>query len=106
MAYRYSLILCLLMVGCATRPYQPIGSYSGPVSNAELERYANQLTRTDCQIIDHHVSFAENQLKMRGIFNRGPETLNEDDRLFNTNAKRIIWGLRIGCNNPNRYALK
>lgn len=108
MAYRYGLILCLLMVGCATRPYQPIGSFNtyGPMSNQDIELYANKLTMADCPMIDQHVEFAENQLRMRGIFNRSPEMLNENDRLFNTSAKKIIWGLRIGCNNPKRYAQK
>lgn len=79
---------------------------SGPYNNYDIEQYARKLTVADCPMIDHHVAFAEDQLRMRGIFNRSPETLNESDRLFNTSAKKIIWGLRIGCNNPTRYAVK
>lgn len=108
MAFRYSLIACMFLVGCATQPYQPImvNNIQGPMNNQELEQYAQRLSMASCTQIDYHVDFAERQLRMRGIYNRTPEQLGEQDRLFNTSAKKIIWGLRIGCNNPNRYAQK
>lgn len=108
MAFRYSLIACVFLVGCATQPYQPIlvNNIQGPMSNQDLEQYAQRLSMADCPQIDYHVEFAERQLRMRGIANRKPEELNEYNRLFNTSAKKIIWGLRIGCSNPNRYAKK
>ena len=62
-----------------------------------------RVTGADCNRIDQVVDWAENQLRMRGILNVEPETLNSDDRLFNLRARSIIWALRVGCSNPNRY---
>jgi hypothetical protein len=85
------------IVGCASTPR------GGAVSYQELQRVQQNLSMKDCPRIDYYVNFANDQLSRRGLLGAQPENLNEDDRLYNSTAHVIIWSLRIGCSNPNRY---
>ena len=97
MAVRYSLIVLALLTGCATQvPTQPKS-----VTLAEMR--AVKLSDRDCQHIDQRVSWAENQLRLRGTLYSNPEDLRGEDREFNSLARIQIWSLRIGCANPDRY---
>lgn len=99
MAYRYSLIILALLTGCATQAPQPKS-----VSMAELKSI--RLSNRDCPYIDQRINWAENQLRLRGTLYAHPEELHGEDREFNAAARIQIWSLRIGCNNPDRYAKK
>ena len=91
------LVTLLVLAGCAnTRPSQPQA-----VSYEQLA--AIKLTNQDCVNIDRHVNWAETQLRLRGLTNAMPEDLNNEDRRYNATARIMIWSLRIGCANPNRY---
>ena len=88
---KYLLLIALLLPGItrAQVPYEYLNSV--------------QVSTRDCSRIDYWVDWAETQLKLRGIYGRDPETLNNEDRLYNVRARSIIWALRIGCANPDRY---
>ena len=58
---------------------------------------------SDCLQIDRIVNFLEYQQLLRGTLNVPPERLSTDDRLYNLRARALIWGIRVGCANPNRY---
>jgi hypothetical protein len=46
----------------------------------------------------------EENLQLKGYAGKNPEDLaTEEDRKYNSRARVVIWSLRIGCNNPNRY---
>jgi hypothetical protein len=49
------------------------------------------------------INYVELQLRLRGIADKNPEDLSKEDMQYNATAKIIIWSLRIGCSNPNRY---
>jgi hypothetical protein len=89
--------LVMTVVGCAsTQPAQsPAASYEHLASI--------KLSNRDCANIDRHVNWAETQLRLRGLANVMPEDLNNDDRKYNATARIMIWSLRIGCANPDRY---
>jgi len=98
------VVAALATVGCA--PLQPHSyNYAQPqhLSQTDLDRIAKQISNHDCPAIDANISLMEQQLKYRGLTNRLPEDLDDEDRVYNATAKVIIWSLRIGCNNPNRY---
>jgi hypothetical protein len=93
---KYLVVVAMLgLAGCATRPAPQAMSYE------QLSRI--QLTDQDCPRIENIISNTEQQLKSRGIYGRQPEELTEEERLYNSRARAIIWGLRVNCNNPNRY---
>ena len=60
-------------------------------------------TQSDCRQLDQNINHMEYQLKQRGIWGKNPEDLDSADRQYNSTAKIIIWSLRIGCNNTDRY---
>ena len=77
-----------------------------PVAQAQVS-YA-QLNNTkvslaDCARIDYWVEWSETQLRLKGLLYAEPESLTNEDRLYNQRARSLIWALRIGCANPNRY---
>ena len=86
--------LLLALVGCANRPYRP-------ATYEQLD--AVKLTDSDCARIDKHVNFLEEQLRMKGLYTVEPEQLNDDNRKYNARVRSMIWSLRIGCSNPDRY---
>jgi hypothetical protein len=71
------------------------------VSYAQLD--STKVSSADCSRIDHWVNWAETQLRLKGLLYAEPESLNNEDRLYNQRARSLIWALRIGCANPNRY---
>ena len=91
------LVTALAMAGCAS-------NHQRASTAASYEELSNKkYTNRDCQNIESHVKFLESQLQARGLTNAVPEQLNEDDRVYNATVRIMIWNLRIGCNNPNRY---
>jgi len=93
----FAILLAVLLVGCATRPYQPQA-----MTYSEIERI--QLTNADCGRADSFISMMGEQLRLKGYAGKNPEELaTEEDRKYNSRAKVVMWSLRIGCNNPNRY---
>ena len=95
-------LMVISLVGCATSGQLPHESQA--ISYQQLERYVSKLSNKDCGSIDYHINYLESQLQLRGLANAIPEKLNEDNRKYNLQARVGIWGLRIGCNNPNRYS--
>jgi len=92
---KYSVaIVVLSLVGCANNPYR----------SATYEQLdAVKVTNQDCARIDRHVNFLEEQLRMKGLSNAEPEQLADADRKYNATVRSMIWSLRIGCSNPDRY---
>jgi polyphosphate kinase len=91
------LLVAATLTGCAGM------SRGRAVPNEQLEAMNAKLSNKDCQQIDQYVKFAEDQLRYKGLANVNPEDLNDDDRKYNANARIMIWSLRIGCSNPDRY---
>jgi hypothetical protein len=92
---KYSVALILLgLVGCANNPYRT-------ATYEQLD--AVKVTNQDCARIDKHVNFLEEQLRMKGLSQADPEQLNDTDRKYNATVRSMIWSLRIGCSNPDRY---
>ena len=92
--------LTLAVVGTAQAQYY---NQSSPVSYEELERVALSADDNKCPRIDYWVEWAERQLRLKGLLGRTPEDLDDADRKYNGMAHILIWSMRIGCNNPNRY---
>lgn len=86
----------MLLAGCATRQYQPQA-----MSYYELSQV--KVSNADCPNIDLILNRIEYNLQLKGLANVTPEDLNEEDRQYNSRARIIMWGLKIGCNNPGRY---
>lgn len=94
-----AILLAITIVGCASRtPYQPRA-----MSYYEIESIKLNNDR-DCPRIDYMISQMEEQLRLKGYAGKNPDELaTEEDRKYNSRAKVVIWSLRIGCNNPDRY---
>jgi hypothetical protein len=89
-----TLVLCL--VGCATnRANQQAMLYDQLASI--------KVTGRDCPRMDYIVNNMETQLRLKGLTYANPEDLTDEDRKYNATARIVIWSLRIGCNNPDRY---
>jgi hypothetical protein len=87
-------LVMVALAGCANNPYR----------SATYEQLdAVKVTNQNCNRIDHHVTFLEEQLRMKGLSTAEPERLNDADRKYNATVRSMIWSLRIGCNNPDRY---
>lgn len=86
-------------MGCASQP-----RYSARVlSYAEVEQI-KVVDGRDCINPDILIGQMEEQLRLRGYAGKNPEDLaTEDDRKLNSRIRVVIWSLRIGCNNPDRY---
>jgi hypothetical protein len=56
-----------------------------------------------CDKIEAVTANMERQLQLKGLANVNPEDLNDADRLYNAKARIVIWSMRVGCNNPDRY---
>jgi hypothetical protein len=91
-------LLAVLLVGCAS--YQP---YQSQQAWSYQQLSAFKVNNSMCPQIDYYVNLMETQLRLKGLYNATPENLNDADRQYNAEARIIIWSLRIGCNNPNRY---
>ena len=89
-------LLAVSLVGCATnRVNQRAMSYP--------ELTSIRVSNADCPNIDSIVNNMETQLRLRGLQTANPEDLNDEDRKYNATARIVIWSLRIGCNNRDRY---
>jgi hypothetical protein len=103
------IAVCVLtLTGCATSPdYRPAPTMTiarpPSVSLEQLTAISQKLSNRDCANLDRNIAFIEEQLRNRGLANRSPEELDDPDRVYNATAKMMIWALRIGCNNPERY---
>ena len=93
-----AVIATLLLSACATRPT----ANSQAISLEQLQSI--KYTNADCPQIDRNIKFIETQLRLRGLTNVQPESLNEQDRVYNATARILIWNLRIGCTNPTRFS--
>jgi hypothetical protein len=94
-----TVVILIGLVGCAsTRPQT-----NNAMSLQQLESI--RVSNYKCQNIDQVVNTMENQLKMKGLSNVTPEDLNDEDRKYNATARIVIWSMRIGCNNPDRYSI-
>jgi hypothetical protein len=91
-----ALLIVTALVGCASAPPQR------GMSLAQIENI--KVYQRDCANMDKFITDVENQLRIRGTFGKNPEDLSEEDRRYNSAGKIIIWSLRIGCNNPQRYS--
>lgn len=90
------VLIASALAGCAgrTTPAQTL-----PYEHLKTIRYTYQ----DCQNIDLHINTLESQLRARRLLKAEPETLNEQDRMYNATARILIWNLRIDCNNRGRF---
>lgn len=93
-------LVLVSLVGCASRGGN---SYTSQQAISYEQLQSIKVTSKNCANIDSYVNFVEQQLRLKGLTNVNPEDLNEDDRKYNATARIIIWSLRIGCNNPDRY---
>lgn len=93
------ILFAVTLVGCANRtPYQPQAMSYYEVKSITLD------DARDCPRIDTIINNMEEQLRLKGFAGMNPEDLKtEEDRKYNSRARVVIWSLRIGCNNPNRY---
>ena len=88
-------IALVSLVGCASSrqpqamPYEQLASI--------------RVTNYKCNNIDAIVDNMERQLALKGLTNATPEDLNDADRKYNATARIVIWSMRIGCANPDRY---
>ena len=87
-------LVLLAVTGCANNPYRP-------ATYEQLD--AVKVSNRDCGQIDRHINFLEEQLRMKGLSTAEPERLNDTDRKYNATVRTMIWSLRIGCANPDRY---
>jgi hypothetical protein len=94
---KLAFVLAMVLTGCASTAVKP----KGGIPLGQLEQI--RVTQSDCSVIDQRISYIENQLRLRGTFWMNPEDLTEEDRKYNSTGKIIIWSLRIGCSNPDRY---
>lgn len=91
------ILLTISLVGCASTHQSAAMSYS-EVESIKL------VDSRDCQNADRIIAQMNKQLELKGFLNKNPEDLpTEEDRKYNSRVKVVIWSLRIGCNNPNRY---
>ena len=89
------ILLVVALAGCATRP---------TVSYDQMASI--HVDDNNCPNIDQIIAGVQEQLRLLGTLNKNPEDMTEIQRQYNEKAKIIIWSLRIGCNNPDRYAKK
>jgi hypothetical protein len=87
-----AVLVVLTLAGCATRPTV---SYE-QMASIHVDDY-------NCPNIDQITVGINEQLRLLGTLNKNPEDMTEEQRQYNEKAKIIIWSLRIGCNNPDRY---
>ena len=92
-----TILLIVMLAGCATsKVYQPQA-----ITYQQMVGW--KVTNADCPQIDYIISNVENSLRIKGLLYADPSTLNNEDRIYNARARAIVWSLRIGCSNPDRY---
>lgn len=90
------IFLIVVLAGCASRG-RPANTM--PYEQMKTIKY----TYKDCENIDLHINTLESQLRARRLLKVDPETLDEQDRMYNATARILIWNLRIDCNNRTRF---
>jgi hypothetical protein len=102
MKFTSMILMAMLIGGCSTTSSNQ--SHALPESAISIDQLkAIRVTDRDCVNIDRTIGYVERQLQLRGVDSAHPERLNRSDAEYNATAKIVIWSLRIGCNNPNRY---
>lgn len=97
---RIAVILpSLLLVACVQRT-EPRTDIL-PWTNRQMGYV--ELSMQDCPRQQYIEWLLDEQLRMRGILNTEPEDLTDYDREFRHLARKAVWSLRVGCNNPDRY---
>lgn len=93
-----AMLIVVALAGCASHtPYQ-----QRAWSYQDIESI--KVSDNDCSRVDQISETVNQQLYLKGYTGKNPEDLpTEEDRKYNSRAKVVIWSLRIGCNNPNRY---
>jgi hypothetical protein len=87
-----AILLAVALAGCASRP---------TVSYDQMASI--HVDDNNCPNIDQITAGIQQQLRLLGTLDKNPEDMTEYQRQYNEKAKIIIWSLRIGCNNPDRY---
>jgi hypothetical protein len=90
-------IIALLLIVCSCSAF----GWERQLTYDELMRI--NLSNLDCVNIDKWINYFETLLQQKGMLHVDPETLSNEDRLYNARIRAMIWGLRVGCENPNRY---
>jgi hypothetical protein len=101
----FASVAIVALVGCAPlKPYNPYPqAQTAPAEFSELVAISRGLSYVDCPRRDATIGYLEHQLTVRGIRNRPPERLTDEEQIYNTLTKDIIWRLRINCANPARF---
>lgn len=89
------LVIVFVLAGCATQRPQPY------MTLAQIQ--AIQLAQTDCPRYEEIVDKLEQQQIRAGIPRINPEVLPPTAREYQSEIRKRVWALRIGCNNPDRY---
>lgn len=84
------------LVGCASSRQQ-----AKPMDYDTLSRI--RVSNYQCKNIDSVVAEMERNLQLKGLLDANPEDLSDEDRKYNAHARIVIWSMRVGCNNPDRY---
>ena len=90
------LFVALVLTACTHKPRPE------SVDLAELRMI--RVDANSCANLDNTITWLENQQRIQGIAPTAPELLNEHDREYQARIRAMVWALRIGCSNPNRYA--
>lgn len=113
------VIVTATLVGCAQhRPYTPPQNYNQvvigthakkspkltAVSIGQLDVSQVRVDQNDCRDLAHWEHWAEQDLARRGLARKPIEQMPPADQQHVSQVKTIVWSLRIGCNNPTRYA--
>ena len=88
-------MLLASLIGCASNR-QPQA-----MTPSQMASYC--VSNADCRNMDLIIERMKTQLRLKGLQDATPEDLNDDDRIYNANARIVIWSLIIGCNNLDRY---
>lgn len=89
------LLIFLVLTGCAAKP-------TPMIDLSELR--AITVDTNSCKNLDNSVIWLENQQRLVGIpLGSPPELLSEHDREYQARLRVMVWALRIGCTNPDRY---
>jgi len=92
-----AVLVAASLAGCASYPYTPAPT----LSYSDLANI--KVSSKNCGNVDAITADLEEQLRRKHILGVNPEDLSEADREYNSRARVIVWSLRIGCNNPDRY---
>ena len=92
------LIVLMTLTSCAAKPVPHA------IDLAELRGIT--VDANSCKNLDNTIIWLENQQRTAGIPPSAPELLNQHDREYQARIRAMVWALRIGCSNPDRYAYR